>query len=125
MNQELDRLERRALELMKKADFGEEAVRVNMEILAVEPSSEAAWTRLGRCHLEQRQFDEAVEALRSALSINPSNAIATRLLTEVRKQRSLTPTAKERATTGFSTREFSVLESVGPDEAIKALAPRI
>ena len=63
---------------MKQADFGDEAVRVNGEIVAVDPSRESAWTRLGRCHLEQRQFDEAVTALRSALGLNPQNAIATR-----------------------------------------------
>jgi tetratricopeptide (TPR) repeat protein len=121
----LTELERRALELMKQADFGEEAVRVNAEIVSRDPPRESAWTRLGRCYLEQRQFDEAVTALRSALALNPSNAIATRLLAEVRKQRALTPMARERATTGFSTREFAMLETLSPDEAVKALRPRI
>jgi tetratricopeptide (TPR) repeat protein len=121
----LTELERRALELMKQADFGEEAVRLNAEIVSRDPPRESAWTRLGRCYLEQRQFDEAVTALRSALALNPSNAIATRLLAEVRKQRALTPMARERATTGFSTREFAMLESLSPDEAVKALRPRI
>jgi tetratricopeptide (TPR) repeat protein len=118
-------LERRALDLMKASDFGDEAVRVNADIVALDPNREAAWTRLGRCHLEQREFDAAVTALRAALSLNPSNPIATRLLAEVRKQRALTPTATERATTGFSTREFSLLESLSPEAAIQALRPRI
>jgi tetratricopeptide (TPR) repeat protein len=118
-------LERRALELMKLSDFGDEAVRVNAEIVSLDPERESAWTRLGRCHLEQRQFDDAVTALRSALAINSSNAIATRLLAEVRKQRALTPTAKGRATTGFSTREFAMLESLAPEEAAGVLRPRI
>jgi hypothetical protein len=122
---ELNELERRALELMKQADFGEEAIRLNAEIVSLDPARESAWTRLGRCHLEQRQFDEAVTAFRSALGLNPLNAIATRLLAEVRRQRALTPTAKESATTGFSTREFAMLESLAPDEAAKALRPRI
>lgn len=122
---DLTALERRALELMKQSDFGEEAIRVNAEIVTIDPSRESAWTRLGRCYLEQRQFDEAVTALRSALALNPLNAIATRLLAEVRKQRALTPTARERATTGFSTREFAMLESLSPDEAARALQPRI
>src|SRR5262245_19245600 len=122
---ELDQLERRALEFMKASAFTDEAVRVNADIVRIDPSRESAWTRLGRCHLEQRQFDEAVEALRSALAINPLNAIATRLLAEVRKQRALTPTAKERTTTGFTAREFALLESLSADDAIQALAPRI
>ena len=122
---EITTLERRALELMKASDFGDEAVAVNTEIVKLDPAREAAWTRLGRCHLEQRDFEAAVTALRSALSLNPSNPIATRLLAEVRKQRALTPTATERATTGFSTREFALLESLPPDAAIRALRPRI
>ena len=60
-------LERRALEFMKRMDFGPEAIRINTEILEQSPNQESAGTRLGRCHMEQRQFDEAVEALRSAL----------------------------------------------------------
>jgi tetratricopeptide (TPR) repeat protein len=118
-------LENRALELMKQADFGPEAVRVNAEILERSPKQESAWTRLGRCHLEQRNFDEAVSALRAALALNPTNGIATNLLAEVRRQRALAPTARERTTTGFSAREFAMLETLSPDEAVRALRPRI
>src|SRR5580765_165374 len=118
-------LEKRALKLMKQADLGPEAVRVNTEILEQAPKQESAWTRLGRCHLEQRNFDEAVSALRSALALNPTNAVATNLLTEVRKRRALAPTAAARVTTGFSAREFTMLETLSPDEACRALRPRI
>ncbi len=118
-------LERRALELMKQADFGPEAIRVNAAILEQAPAQQSAWTRLGRCHLEQRNFDEAVSALRAALALNPANGIATNLLNEVRRQRARTPTARERATTGFSTREFAMIEALPPDEASRALGPRI
>jgi Tetratricopeptide repeat len=118
-------LERRALELMKEADFGPEAVRVNAEIVEHAPTNESAWTRLGRCHMEQRQFDEAVSAFRAALALNPANGVATNLLTEVRRRRALTPTATERATTGFTAREFAALETLPSDEACRALGPRI
>jgi hypothetical protein len=118
-------LQRRALEMMKQADFGPEAIRVNAEIVGQAPHDAGAWTRLGRCHLEQRNFDEAVSALRTALGLNPSSSVATSLLNEVRKRRALTPTAAERATTGFSTREFALLESLSPDAAYKSLRPRI
>src|SRR4029453_16171725 len=121
----LKTLERRALELMKQGDFGPESIRGNAEIVELAPRDDGAWTRLGRCYLEQRQFDEAVAALRAALGLNSQNAIATRLPAEVRKQRALTPTAKERATTGFSAREFAMLESLAPNDAAKALQPRI
>src|SRR6058998_4300384 len=107
MPTDLDELERRAIDLTRQGDFGPDAIRLNSEILEQAPNQQSAWTRLGRCHMEQRQFDEAVSALRSALALNPSNAIATHLLAEVRRRRALTPTAKERATTGFTAREFA------------------
>ena len=118
-------LQRRALDMMKTADFGPDAVSINQAIVEQAPNDAAAWTRLGRCHLEQRNFDEAVAALRTALARNPASSVATNLLNEVRKRRALTPTAGERATTGFSTREFALLESVSGEEAYKTLRPRI
>jgi tetratricopeptide (TPR) repeat protein len=125
MAADLKTLERRALELMKQADFGPESIRVNAEIVELSPRDEGAWTRLGRCYLEQRQFDEAVTALRAALAINPAKTIATNLLAEVRKRRALTPSAMERATTGFSTREFALIEALAGDELMHALRPRM
>jgi hypothetical protein len=122
---ELKALERRALDLMKQADFGAESVQVNSRIVELSPRDDAALTRLGRCYLEQRQFDEAVNALRAALAINPTKTIATNLLNEVRKRRALTPSAVERATTGFSSREFALVESLSGDELLKALRPRM
>ena len=110
---------------MKQSDFGDEAIRVNAAILEHAPNQESAWTRLGRCHLEQRHFDDAVAALRTALALNPANGVATNLLTEVRRRRALTPTATARATTGFTEREFAMLETLSPDEACRALRPRI
>jgi Tetratricopeptide repeat len=121
----LAELERRALELAKQSDFGVEATRINAAIVELAPKNLAAWTRLGRCHLEQRQFDDAVVALRTALTINPSSAVATNLLAEVRKRRALTPTAVDRTTTGFTAREFAVLETLPPLEACRTLRPRI
>jgi tetratricopeptide (TPR) repeat protein len=118
-------LQRRALELVKQSDFGEEATSVNAAITEQAPQDISAWTRLGRCHLEQRNWDEAVTALRTALGLNPSHTIATNLLNEVRKQRALTPTAAQRATTGFGTREFAMLSSLSASEACAALQPRI
>ena len=110
---------------MKQGDFGPESIRVNAELAELAPKDDSAWTRLGRCYLEQRQFDEAVSALRSALAINPHKTIASNLLTEVRKRRALAPTATQRATTGFSTREFALIETLGGDELLQALRPRM
>ena len=125
MSTDIIELERRALELVRQTDFGPEAIRVNAAIVEHAPRNESAWTRLGRCHLEQRNWDEAVVALRTALTLNPSSTVATNLLGEVRKRRALTPTASQRVTTGFSAREFAMLETLSPDEVIRALRPRI
>jgi tetratricopeptide (TPR) repeat protein len=125
MPDSLTDLERRALELIKHGDFGSESIRVNTAITALAPANASAWKRLGRCHLEQRQFDEAVTALRTALAINPTDTIATNLLAEVRKQRAITPSAVERTTTGFGVREFAVIGTHAPEEACRALAPRL
>jgi len=118
-------LETRAIGLMKDGDFGDEAVRVNQTIVELAPGNDRAWTRLGRCLMEQRRFDDAIEALRTALSLNRSNTVATNLLNEVRKRRAMTPTAAERATTGFTAREFAVLETHAPADACTALRSRI
>lgn len=125
MNVTITDLERRALEHMKNGEFGPPAIEVNAAILEQSPQNVSAWVRLGRCHLEQRQWDEAVSALRAALQLNPTHTVATNLLNEVRKRRALTPTAVQRATTGFSAREFALMEGLPEPDACGALRPRI
>jgi hypothetical protein len=125
MSTDIVDLERRALELARQADFGPEAIQVNAAITEHSPRNESAWTRLGRCHLEQRNWDDAVVALRTALALNPSSTVATNLLGEVRKRRALTPTATQRVTTGFSAREFAMIETLTADDLNRALRPRI
>ena len=85
----------------------------------------SAWVRMGRCHLEQRQWDEAVSALRAALQISPTHTVATNLLNEVRKRRALAPTAVQRTMTGFGAREFALVEGLPAADAAAALKPRI
>jgi hypothetical protein len=125
MTTHLKTLEAQALDMMKRGDFGSDAARVNTEIVAAAPANVSAWTRLGRCRLEQRQFDEAVVALRTALALNPTHTVATNLLNEVRKRRAMTPSATERATSGFAAREFALLETLPPADALRALQTRM
>ena len=125
INSPLQALEERALDLAKKRQFGPEAVQVNRAIIELAPEHELAWTRLGRSHLEQRAFDDAIVALRKALALNPQNRIATNLLDEVRRQRALAPPSVARAQTGFGTREFTLLETLPPVEACRALKTRV
>ena len=110
---------------MKNGEFGSEAVAVNAAIIEQTPRNVSAWVRMGRCHMEQRQWDEAVSALRVALQISPTHTVATNLLNEVRKRRALAPTAVQRATTGFGAREFALVEALPAADAAGALKPRI
>ena len=125
MADDLKALEQRALELAKTRSFGPEAIQVNRAIIEAAPGHELAWTRLGRCHLEQRAFDDAIVAFRKALALNPQNRIATNLLDEVRRQRALAPPSVARAQTGFGAREFTLLETLPPVEACRALKTRV
>jgi hypothetical protein len=114
---QLPDLLRRALELAKQGDFGAEATQVNSAITERAPNDVAAWTRLGRCHLEQRNWEEATAALRAALRLKPTHTIATNLLNEVRKRRSQIPSPAQPSTTGFGSREFGMLASPGVGES--------
>ena len=125
MNTPVPELERQALEYMKSGEYGTEAVAVNAAIIEQAPRNVSAWVRMGRCHLEQRQWDEAVSALRAALQISPTHTVATNLLNEVRKRRALAPTAVQRTMTGFGAREFALVEALPAADAAAALKPRI
>jgi tetratricopeptide (TPR) repeat protein len=125
MSSDLKTLERQAVELAIRGDFGTEAIRINLEIVALAPKQESAWTRLGRSYLEQQNFDEAIDAFRTALGLNPANRVATNLLTELRRRRALKPSTITRAATGFGVREFTLLETMSADAACEALKPRI
>jgi len=121
----LPELERRALELAKQGQFGDEALRVNATITEHAPQDVSAWTRLGRCHLEQRNWDEATAALRTALRLKPTHTVATNLLNEVRKRRSEAPSRAQPSMTGFTSREFGLLQSPPTGELRLALRTRV
>jgi hypothetical protein len=118
-------LQRRALELARQGDFGDEAARVNAAIIEFAPQDVSAWTRLGRCHFEQRNWDEATSALRAALQLNPAHTVATNLLNEVRKHRREAPPRAEPSTTGFGPREFGMLQSPPVGERRHALRTKV
>ena len=116
-------LQQRAIELVKVGSFGTEALDVNLEITRHAPENEGAWTRLGRCYLEQRKFSEAAGALATALELNPSNTIAKSLLSEVTKRRAMALPASE-AASGFTAQDFHALGHLAPVEAARALGPK-
>lgn len=117
-------LQQRALELARTGSFGAEALDVNLELTRVTPDNEGAWTRLGRCYLEQRRFADAAGALATALELNPANSIARSLLTEVTKRRAMALPAAE-AASGFTLHDFHALGHLAPVEAARALGSKI
>jgi tetratricopeptide (TPR) repeat protein len=117
-------LERRTVEFARAGDFGAAALEANRELARLAPSNQGAWTRLARCAMEQRQFDDAVVALARALELNPSNTIAKSLHQEVLKRRALTPVTSD-AASGFTAQDFYTLGQLAPTDAARALAPKI
>lgn len=124
MSPQLSNLQQRAIELVKNGTFGGEALEVNLEITRLAPQNEGAWTRLGRCYLEQRRFADAAGALATALELNPSNTIAKSLLNEVTKRRAMALPAAE-AASGFTPQDFHALGHLAPVEAGRALGPKM
>jgi len=116
-------LERRAIEFAKLGNFGTDALEVNRELTRVAPSNQGAWTRLGRCCLELREFDQATEALGRALELNPSNNIAKSLHQEVLRRRAMAPVHSD-AASGFTPQDFYTLGQLASADAARALGSK-
>jgi tetratricopeptide (TPR) repeat protein len=116
-------LERRAIELAKLGNFGTDALEVNRALTAVAPANQGAWTRLGRCCLEMKQFDEAAAALNRALELNPANNIAKSLQQEVLRRRAQAPVRSD-AASGFTPQDFYTLGQLASADAARALGAK-
>ena len=66
-----------AIDLAMQARW-QEAVNVNKEIVKDFPEDVDAYNRLGRAYLELGQYKQALEAYKSAVKLDPYNAIASR-----------------------------------------------
>src|SRR3954471_19358418 len=117
-------LQQRAIELAKDANFGVDALEVNLAITRVDATNQGAWTRLARCYLEQRRFADAAGALATVLELNPSNTIARSLLNEVTRRRATALPAAEVAS-GFGAHDFDALGHLAPPDAARALGPKL
>jgi tetratricopeptide (TPR) repeat protein len=117
-------LEYRAIELAKRGDFGVGALEANRELTRLAPANQGAWTRLGRCCLEQKQFEEAAAALNRALELNPSNNIAKSLQQEVVRRRASQPVRSD-AASGFTPQDFYTLGHLSANDAAHALGPKL
>ena len=116
-------LEKRAIEFAKLGNFGGDALEVNRQLATAAPSNQGAWTRLARCCMEQKQFDEAATALSKALELNPSNNIAKSLQQEVIRRRAMAPVRSD-AASGFTPQDFYTLGQLPASDAARALGPK-
>ena len=116
-------LEYRAIELAKRGDFGVAALEANKELARLAPANQGAWTRLGRCCLEQKQYEEAAAAFNRALELNPSNNIAKSLQQEVVRRRATLPVQSD-AASGFTPQDFYTLGHLSSNDAAHALGPK-
>jgi tetratricopeptide (TPR) repeat protein len=77
----------RARVLAIAQDFGAEALELNRQLVAADPSDAASRTRLGRCYLETGRLDEAEAEYREVLRLDPKNRIAAGGLEAVERSR--------------------------------------
>ena len=56
------------------------AIEINRELLERDPKDSAAYNRIGRAHLEKRDYATAYEAYSDALKSDPANLISRRNL---------------------------------------------
>src|SRR4051812_41015713 len=124
MSSTLKDLQQRAIELARDANFGGDALEVNLAITRADAADQGAWTRLARCYLEQRRFADAAGALATVLELNPSNTIARSLLNEVTRRRATALPAAE-AASGFGAHDFDALGHLAPPDAARALGPKL
>jgi hypothetical protein len=68
-------------------DFGSEALELNRQLVAGDPSDVASRTRLGRCYLQAGRLDEAEAEYREVLRLDPKNRIAAGGLEAIERQR--------------------------------------
>lgn len=66
---------RSAIDLAKEGRW-EDAAQLNREILEADPDNVAALNRLGKALVEMNRLDDALEAFRTTLLLEPGNAIA-------------------------------------------------
>lgn len=84
---------RQAIDLALQSRW-EEAVKVNQEILSLNPGDAETYNRLGKALLELGIYDEAKEAFREALAAKPSNKIAHKNLERLEHIQTVAPAAK-------------------------------
>lgn len=66
-----------------------DALEDSMASVRLDPNFTKGWLRIGRCHLQRGEYNEAENALKKALSLEAENAVAKSDLSQVEKFRNL------------------------------------
>ena len=88
------------------------AVDFNKELIARDPKDSAAYNRIGRAHLERRDYAAAYESYSDALKSDPANLISRRNLQRLEYLRSVKGSGKDAPATVFP-RTLVFIEEVG------------
>jgi hypothetical protein len=88
------------------------AIEINKELIARDPKDSAAYNRLGRAHLESRDYAAAYEAYSDALKSDPANLISRRNLQRLEYLRSVKGSGQDGPATEFP-RTLVFIEEVG------------
>lgn len=126
-------LERRARELARRRDYGDESLRLNQELVRLAPSASAPRTRLGCCHEAAGDLLGALRQYELALELEPANSVARGLIARLQLRlhfpgvpmpASLTGPAPAQFR-GFSLADFAELASTtSQEQALERFGPR-
>jgi tetratricopeptide (TPR) repeat protein len=81
----LETLVQEARRLARDGNTSEEAIKINTEILEIDPSRSDSYTRRGICYQECSDWDAAEEDFRKALAVSSKNRVAQRKLSEIQQ----------------------------------------
>jgi tetratricopeptide (TPR) repeat protein len=69
-----------AFEMAKAGKWDDRAFEINQRITVLVPDNSGAHARLGRCHLERGDTDQAIQAYERALMLNPGSEVVKKVL---------------------------------------------
>jgi tetratricopeptide (TPR) repeat protein len=126
LGDDVQSLQARAIGYARRGDFGPDALTINQRLALLAPQNAGAWTRLGRCHLEAKNFPAAAEALQHALALDPQSVVARNLLVEVRRARQFVATDdKARNESGFDVGFFDLLGQTTAQSIPRSILSRV
>jgi tetratricopeptide (TPR) repeat protein len=104
----LAKLCKKAETLALSGQWGKESIAVNTQILEIDEHVSAAYTRLARCFLEQKNYLAAQDMYTQVLAFDPKNTIALNNLQSIKKEISKLQKLRDMAAIDSYDEVFSV-----------------